>query len=241
MAIGQGLEDALERGGRAHRRHHQGEHCGGATTFFLGVRNANPGAPTPRHDIAYHNGGLYEVLLATMIFAIVWPLRHRLRPIPLAMTWLVLALFSIGRFFEFFLRDDNESLALGLSSAQWTSLALLVVAALGAWRSLERRPRADRANTAEDLVKDGAALARQVAAKQPQQPNGRSEGGDQAFGREEVLLAGVENQSRGRKAEEPPRRRAGRAPEDRGLRPTEELAADDAGDEDEGEDGEHGA
>jgi phosphatidylglycerol:prolipoprotein diacylglycerol transferase len=125
-----------------------GEHYGAATTFFLGVRNANAGALTPRHDIAYHNGGLYEVILASTVFAVVWPLRHRLRPIPLAMTWLVLALFSVGRFFEFFLRSDSETLALGMSSAQWTSLVLLSVAALGAWRSLAHRARSGSAGRA---------------------------------------------------------------------------------------------
>jgi hypothetical protein len=34
---------------------------------------------TPNPHFAYQNGGLYEVLLAALIFAIVWPLRHRLR------------------------------------------------------------------------------------------------------------------------------------------------------------------
>lgn len=122
-----------------------GEHYGAATTFFLGVRNANPEALTPRHDIAYHNGGLYEVLLASLIFAIVWPLRHRLRRVTLLTTWTVLGLFSVGRFFEFFLRDDSETLALGLSSAQWTSLALLAVAVAGIWHAVARRGRASGA------------------------------------------------------------------------------------------------
>jgi prolipoprotein diacylglyceryltransferase len=45
----------------------------------------------------------------------------------------VLALLSVGRFFEFFLRSDSADLALGLEIAQWTSLVLLAVAAAGAW------------------------------------------------------------------------------------------------------------
>ena len=118
-----------------------GEHYGAPTTFFLGIVNANPDALTPRHDIAYHNGGLYEVLLATIIFAIVLPLRARLSHRVTAMMWLVIALFSIGRFFEFFLRSDSEQIALGLSSAQWSSLILLVASGLGAWWTLVRRPR----------------------------------------------------------------------------------------------------
>lgn len=122
-----------------------GEHYGAATRFFLGVRNSNPEALTPRHDVAYHNGGIYEVLLAGAIFAIVWPLRHRLSSRPTATVWLVMALFSIGRFFEFFARRDSETIALGLSSAQWTSIVLLAVSGIGAAVSLRlRRPRAER-------------------------------------------------------------------------------------------------
>jgi phosphatidylglycerol---prolipoprotein diacylglyceryl transferase len=118
-----------------------GEHYGPATTFFLGVRNANPDSLTPRHDIAYHSGGLYEVLLAALIFAIVWSLRHRLKRTT-ALTWLVLGLFSLGRFFEFFARSDSETAALGLTTTQWTSLVLLAAAIVGAWLTLGRPGRA---------------------------------------------------------------------------------------------------
>jgi len=117
-----------------------GEHYGPATTFFLGVRNNHPDALTPNPDLAYHSGGLYEVLIGAIVFAIAWPLRKRLQPRPLALTWLVLALLAIGRFFEFFLRSDSADLALGLEIAQWTSIALLVVAAGGAWLTLRRPP-----------------------------------------------------------------------------------------------------
>jgi phosphatidylglycerol:prolipoprotein diacylglycerol transferase len=113
-----------------------GEHYGPQSDFFLAVRNSHPDALTPNSDLAYHNGGLYEVLLAAVIFAIVWPLRHRLRPG--ALTWLVVALFSLGRFFEFFARSDSPELALGLNNAQWTSLGLLLVALVGWWLTIGR-------------------------------------------------------------------------------------------------------
>jgi phosphatidylglycerol---prolipoprotein diacylglyceryl transferase len=116
-----------------------GEHYGPATDFFLGVRNTHPDALTPNPEIAYHSGGLYEVLIGAIVFAIVWPLRTRLKR-PLALMWLMLALFAVGRFFEFFLRSDSDDLALGLEIAQWTSLALLAVAAAGARLTLRRRP-----------------------------------------------------------------------------------------------------
>jgi phosphatidylglycerol:prolipoprotein diacylglycerol transferase len=116
-----------------------GEHYGPATTFFLGVRNTHPDADVPRQDIAYHSGGLYEVLIGAAVFAIVWPLRHRLTR-PTAMIWLVMALLAAGRFVEFFVRSDSDVLWLGLETAQWTSLFLIAFAATGAWFTLRRRP-----------------------------------------------------------------------------------------------------
>jgi prolipoprotein diacylglyceryltransferase len=52
----------------------------------------------------------------------------------LAASWI-----GVGRFFEFFLRSDPADLALGLETTQWTSLALLAVAAVGAWLTLGHR------------------------------------------------------------------------------------------------------
>src|SRR6266545_2444108 len=90
-----------------------GEHYGPRSDFFLAVRNAHPDALTPNPHFAYQNGGLYEVLLALAILAVVWPLRNRIRT-PLMLVWLVLGLFTAGRFLEFFLRSDSPQLALGL-------------------------------------------------------------------------------------------------------------------------------
>jgi phosphatidylglycerol:prolipoprotein diacylglycerol transferase len=120
-----------------------GEHYGPATDFILGVRNTHPDALTPNPDVAYHSGGLYEVLIGAIVFAIVWPLRKRLQR-PLALMWLMLALLAIGRFVEFFLRSDSADLALGLEIAQWTSLMLLAIAAAGAWLTLGRHPAPPR-------------------------------------------------------------------------------------------------
>ena len=108
-----------------------GEHYGPPTDSLLGVRNAHPEALTPDPTVAYHSGGLYEVALGLLIFAVVWPLRDRLRQ-PTAVLWLVMALLAVGRFLEFFLRSDSETIGFGLVTAQWTSLALLAVALAGA-------------------------------------------------------------------------------------------------------------
>jgi phosphatidylglycerol:prolipoprotein diacylglycerol transferase len=117
-----------------------GEHYGPATGFFLGVRNTHPDALTPSPAVAFHSGGLYEVLLALVVFAIVWPLRKPLEPRPLTLMWLVIGLFALGRFFEFFVRSDSADLALGLEIAQWTSLVLIAVAGVGAWLTSGERP-----------------------------------------------------------------------------------------------------
>ena len=119
-----------------------GEHYGARSTSFLAVRNSNPDAGTPNPHFAYQNGGLYEVLLAALIFLVVWPLRGRVTRRG-DMAWLVLALFAVGRFFEFFVRSDSPQLALGLSNAQWTSIALLVAVVAG--RALLSRRFADPA------------------------------------------------------------------------------------------------
>ena len=115
-----------------------GEHYGPATDFFLGVRNTHPDADVPSPDVAYHSGGLYEVLIGALTFRVVLALRPRLRQ-PTATMWVVVALLALGRFVEFFARSDSATLALGLETAQWTSLALIAVAGVGAWLTLGRR------------------------------------------------------------------------------------------------------
>jgi phosphatidylglycerol:prolipoprotein diacylglycerol transferase len=120
-----------------------GEHYGAPTDFLLGVRNTHPDADVPRPDIAYHSGGLYELLIGVVVFTVVWAFRRRLRR-PSAMMWLVLALLGAGRFAEFFARSDSETVALGLEVAQWTSLALIASAAVGAWVTLARPRHRDR-------------------------------------------------------------------------------------------------
>lgn len=108
-----------------------GEHYGPPSDFFLAVRNTHPEADTPDSAVAFHSGGLYEVLLGATIFALLWPLRHRFRR-PTMLLWAVVALYAAGRFVEAFFRLDSAELALGLSVAQWTSVVLLLVAGLGA-------------------------------------------------------------------------------------------------------------
>ncbi len=108
-----------------------GEHYGPPTDLPWAIRHPHPDAQVPSPDLAYHDGGLYEVALGLAIFVLVWPLRHRFRR-PLGLLWTVVVLYAAGRFVEFFYRLDSAQLALGLNAAQWTSIALLAVAGLGA-------------------------------------------------------------------------------------------------------------
>jgi phosphatidylglycerol:prolipoprotein diacylglycerol transferase len=102
-----------------------GEHYGPRSDFFLAVRNSNPDPLTPNPRFAYQNGGFYEVTLAVLIFAMVWPLRHRIRRTG-AFVWLVLGLLASGRFSEFFARSGSTT-----HSVDETSIGLLLVALVG--------------------------------------------------------------------------------------------------------------
>ncbi len=107
-----------------------GEHYGAVSTAFYAVRNSSPDALTPNSQLAYENGGLFEVVLALFVLSAMLVLqRHLRRPGDLA--WAVVGLFAFGRFFEFFLRSDSPELALGLSNAQWTSAVLVAAALIG--------------------------------------------------------------------------------------------------------------
>ncbi len=119
-----------------------GEHFGPASDVPWAIRWAHPDAEAPATALAYHSGGLYEVVLALAMLAVVWPLRHRLRR-PGLLLATVVALYSAGRFAMFFYRSDSDALAIGLSGAQWTSLALFIIAVIGAWWSIAQA-RGDR-------------------------------------------------------------------------------------------------
>ena len=124
-----------------------GEHYGPASNFVLALRHTNPEASVPDPTVAYHDGGLYESLISLMIFAVIWPLRHRLRR-PLLPFFSVVGLYALGRFFAFFLRSDSETLALGLSTSQWASLAVLLVAGVGVVLTLVRAGTSKSASAA---------------------------------------------------------------------------------------------
>lgn len=124
-----------------------GEHFGPPTSLPWGVRLVHPDAAVPSPDIAYHSGGLYELLLAGVLFAVLWTLRRRfVRPATLACT--VVGVYAAGRFVMFFYRSDSPEFALGLSSSHWASATLLVLAVLGVMGARLHRRRAPEARPA---------------------------------------------------------------------------------------------
>ena len=118
-----------------------GDHAGPATSVSWGVRYTDPATMVPSTGVAYHSGALYEIVVALVLLPIMLVIWQRVRE-PLAAFWAVLALFGTGRFVIFFWRLDSASGPLGLSEAQWTSLGLILVGALGllALRLRDRHP-----------------------------------------------------------------------------------------------------
>lgn len=107
-----------------------GEHYGPPSDLPWAVVYPNPDAAVPSNDVAYHPGGLYEIVLSLTILAVLWPLRHRFKR-PTSLLWATLGAYAAGRFLMFFWRDDASAGPAGLNSAQLESLALVAVAVGG--------------------------------------------------------------------------------------------------------------
>lgn len=115
-----------------------GEHHGPPTDLPWGIRYTHPEALTPDPAVAYHAGGLYEVLLALAMLAVIWPLAGRLRG-PGDLLAAVVGLYASGRLLMFTWRSDSPDAVLGLDASQLISLLLMSVAA--AWLILSARRR----------------------------------------------------------------------------------------------------
>lgn len=108
-----------------------GEHLGPRTGLPWGVEYTSSNAEVPALNTAFHSGALYEILLTSVLLPVaivVWRRKGRAGDV----FWSVLGLYALGRFIVFFWVSDVPVVALGLSNAQLTSLALVVVAVAGA-------------------------------------------------------------------------------------------------------------
>ena len=102
---------------------------GTSTSLLWGVVYTNPNSYAPIDGLSRHPVQFYELTGDLIIAASLIKMRKRL---PEGMSFFVyLALFSILRFFLFFVRGDVAPIGLGLKNAQWTALAILIVALAG--------------------------------------------------------------------------------------------------------------
>lgn len=94
------------------------------TKAIVGWADPNTGIPYPP-GVVVHPTSIYEFLQGVLVFGVLWSLRKK-GYAPGTMAWLYLILAGLSRFTVEFWRI-NPVLALGLSEAQWFSLALAVV------------------------------------------------------------------------------------------------------------------
>jgi len=99
---------------------------GTRTNLPWGVIYANPNSYAPMDGMPRHPDQYYELLGDLVIAGILTKLRGKLPQGGLFLSYLIL--FSILRFFIFFVRGSLGPVALGLKNAQWTALAILAVA-----------------------------------------------------------------------------------------------------------------
>ena len=113
---------------------------GTPTTLSWGVVYVNPASFAPLDGIARHPDQLYE--LAGDLAIAVLVSRARAAPQAGLRFLLYLVLFSVLRFFLFFVRGNVPAIGLGLKNAQWTALAIFIVAL--PWLLALRRDRRHR-------------------------------------------------------------------------------------------------
>lgn len=127
---------------------------GTPTRLPWGFIYTNPNSYAPLDGVARHPDQFYE-LFGDLLIA--WALLKLRRKLPAgALFLLYLVLFSTLRFLVFFVRGNVPVVGFGLKNAQWTALAILVVAVPALiWRLRLGRKRVVEAEDAE------AVLARQ--------------------------------------------------------------------------------
>ena len=102
-----------------------GEHFASFTNLPWGVIYTHPDSPGLGRP-ASHPAVAYEMLFTLASLLVIWPMRRRLRP-PGMVFALYLALYSTGRFFISFLREESVTYFLGLNEAQIVALVVVAV------------------------------------------------------------------------------------------------------------------
>ena len=115
---------------------------GTPTTLPWGVMYTNPTSYAPTDGVPRHPDQLYELLGDLAIAAALVKLRGRVPQGTLFLSYLIL--FSLMRFFLFYVRGNVPIVAWGLKNGQWTALAILAVAIPAFVHRCGRRARCRR-------------------------------------------------------------------------------------------------
>ncbi len=107
--------------------------------------------------LAVHPTQLYEIAAALVMFAILWKLSGTLRAGRLFAVYLVM--YAIERFLVEFVRAKTDFVALGLTTSQFASIALLVIAAV-IWQRTAGAPTPAPPGTPEGGERATATTAR---------------------------------------------------------------------------------
>lgn len=102
-----------------------GEHFGGPTSFFLGTRydGGSTREGPPAVGTVIHNTSLYEGLHLLLLALLLWWILRQ-RPVPGSVIGWFCLWYGVARFSTDFLRAYDDTV-LGLTGAQWMSLALI--------------------------------------------------------------------------------------------------------------------
>lgn len=153
-----------------------GEHLAKATSLPWGVIYTNRNSPAFAHSIAvgpHHPATTYEMLVALVLLALMFPVFNRFRDRPGFTFCVFLDLYSAIRFAVSFLRVDSTSAAFGLDMPQFISLVVIVGSLPFAWWFWDHpRPVEDAAPPPST-----PAVARVRVATTPRNQRGRR-GGD---------------------------------------------------------------
>jgi phosphatidylglycerol:prolipoprotein diacylglycerol transferase len=106
------------------------------TKAIIGWADPNTGVPYPP-GVRVHPTPIYEFLQGVLVFAVLWSLRKK-GYAPGTMAWLYLILAGLSRFTAEFWRI-NPQIGLGLSEAQWFSIALMLVGTFMLARQLPKK------------------------------------------------------------------------------------------------------
>lgn len=96
--------------------------------------------------VAVHPTQFYEAGLALLMFGVLLYYREHFKKIPGELVTLQVALYAVGRFFIEFFRGDPRGSYGPLSTAQWTSILMLVVAGIVAVFLCRQRKRLGEQN-----------------------------------------------------------------------------------------------